>query len=1102
MSLSLTTDLSAQQPDLNKTMVSQARFLGKSAPLSKIISNPENFKPIVIDTKAPKDHPKKYDMNFYNRAEHHGKKAYGALPNGVDRLWNPEQRSMGNQIDPLVNVEGLNQNNSGASPPDETGAIGKDHYIQIVNASIIQIFNKDGTREGGSMNLSTFWSQFGQSSGGDPIVFWDDFEDRWVMTEFPNFQNFLLVAVSDTDDPFGTWSAYEFGTPSFPDYPKYSVWEDCWVVTTNEGGNIPVYCLDKSSMIQGLPNADIVRMTVPRIGAGPGFQVITPIHYNGQSLGAQENAMIIRMVDDAWVGGEDRLEIWEIELDWNNPGAASIAMSDEIIVSPFDSNPCATSAGGGFSCIPQPNPNLGLDGLPEVIMHQANYRNFGSHESIVLNYITDVSGNNHSGIRWVELRQNGGSDWSVYQEGTFAPDDDHRFMGSIAIDANGNIAIGYNISSSTRFPSIGIAGRRASDPLGEMTFDEYIVEEGVSNSQTDRFGDYAHMTIDPVDGKTFWFTSQYMGNNSRWRTKVVAFNLGRDSIDMGVAQVLSPLSSSSLSDAELVSVEFKNFGIDSVDVFEIGLEVDGNFIESLVIDSTLFTDDVFVQEFGTPVDLSAIGDHTIKAYVSATNDENRFNDTLTYNLVKYPTADAGIINIGELSSICGDSTQLNFTIQNFSDINLQSLDIAIELNGNVIENLNWTGDLALNDTEVVSADVVGLIEGSNMVVIRSSNPNGMMDQRIGNDSQSINVDAILSGVEFTLNLTLDFYANETTWELVDENGVVLYQGGDYASAGLVVEQFCLDPDLCYVFTIFDSYGDGVSGFFGQQQGDYEIIDADGLVVASLSEINFGDEESSEFCGTFMCNLGANIDIDPASSSNQSNASVSIIPQNGLGPYQFSIDGGVTFELANIGYTFNNLAPGTYDIYIIDDLDCIYEETIEVKACDLEFTIDTENAANSNSLDGSLIITATSSNPPLMYSGDAGNSYQNSNIFEGLPAGNYNVIVQDGIGCLAFGSATIDSTVPNIEIDNVVSANVYPNPNTGLFHVEVTTLDMDASFIEFEIIDAIGKTIKKGKLNRFNEAYLGQISILSRPNGIYHLRLYNEGVEKLIKLVKI
>ncbi|MEO1438028.1 MAG: hypothetical protein AAFV80_20970, partial [Bacteroidota bacterium] len=666
-------------------------------PLRDII----NARPTDSDKKEEFEENRKTIDNFFDREIRPAKeKSHTGKP---DRLW---QRNLEKDsqipIVPTVNVDGLSSAISGATPPDPCGDIGRNFYIQTLNATFIQVFDKDGNEVGNPINANTIWNQVGFSSAGDPIILYDQENDRWIMTEFPP-ANQLLVAISQTNDPLGAWTAYAFATPSFPDYPKYSMWGNAIVVTTNEGGpgTVPTYFINRAELLAEAPTVSIQRIAVPGINGGPGFQVATPVDWTGSTPPpAGSLPMIIRPHDSTWGGASaDRLEVIEFDVDFANPNNTTLNQIN-IACQPFDLVPCA-AAGAGFACIPQPS-GSGIDGLPEVIMHQTHYRNFGTHESMVLNFITDADGNNLSGIRWVELRRTTNTDWTVYQEGTYAPQDgNHRFMGAICQDGAGNIGLAYSVSGPNTFPGIRFTGRRASDPLGTMTVDEFVVVDGLSSSPSSRYGDYASMAVDPEDDRTFWFTGEYRRANG-WGTRVLAFSLGRDSVDLGAEALITPMDGPQLTAAETVSASYKNFGLDTIQNLSVGYIFENN---PAVVDNVSFTlppDSVYTHTFAQTVDMSAIGNYEFKVFGSSDGDSNLLNDTIRISRAHQPRFDAGITNVlGIDQVICGDMIQLQITITNFGALPLTSADIEFQVNADAPQTQAWTGNLMMGESEDV-----------------------------------------------------------------------------------------------------------------------------------------------------------------------------------------------------------------------------------------------------------------------------------------------------------------------------------------------------------------------------------------------------------------
>ncbi|TMA37374.1 MAG: hypothetical protein E6J79_10645 [Deltaproteobacteria bacterium] len=427
---------------------------------------------------------------------------------------------------PDLDFEG--QGFTGADPPDTVGDVGRSHYIQLVNtaggSAFVVVDKSTGTVVGGPAMLSTLWTGGGlcASGFGDGIVLFDPLASRWLMSEFASRGNHLCVYVSRTSDPLGGgWFGYDFGTTEFPDYPKYAVWPDAYYLSTNESAPA-AYALDRARMIAGLP-AGYQRFTAPSLD-GFGFQALTPADLDGSTPpppGAP--GIFLRHRDDelhdpgANDPTRDFLEVWELHADFGSPANSTFALAATIPVAEFDSELCAASPKS--SCFPEPAGGTPLDPIREVVMWRAQYRNFGSHETLVGNFVTDVDGTDHGGIRWFELRRSGGP-WGLFQEGTYAPDGNDRWLGSIAMDGGGNLAMGYSITSPSVFPGIRYTGRLATDPAGTMTVAETSIAAGSGVQDNERWGDYSSMNLDPLDDCTFWYTNEYIPADGRWRTRI------------------------------------------------------------------------------------------------------------------------------------------------------------------------------------------------------------------------------------------------------------------------------------------------------------------------------------------------------------------------------------------------------------------------------------------------------------------------------------------------------------------------------------------------------------------------------------------------------
>lgn len=444
-----------------------------------------------------------------------------ALPNGWDPVHQKQYNTSGQPKALTQNWAG--QGYTGVNPADPSLDVGPNHVVQMINGasgSRIQVFNKTGTSLMAPVYFDNFMSMPG--GAGDPIVMYDERADRWVLTEFSQTGNNMHVAVSTTPDPTGTYYTYSFNAPSFPDYPKYSIWENSYIITTNETTSA-LYALDRNTMLTGGATT-AQRFTMTNFGT-IGFQAATPVSLNGTTIPpGNQPAYVMRMRDDAWAGAAtDALELWEFDIDHVVPANTTLTQVQTIGISPHESELCGYVS---FACIPQPGTGVTLDPLRELLMNRIHYRNFVTHESIVCCHVTDVNGTDWAGIRWYELRRTGGTTgtWAIYQEGTYAPDNDHRWMPTIGISATGNIGLAYNVSSNTTFPSIRYTGRKECDPLGTMTEPETTIMAGTASNASNRYGDYNQLGLDPSDGETFWCTAKYNAS-AQWSTQIAAFDV-------------------------------------------------------------------------------------------------------------------------------------------------------------------------------------------------------------------------------------------------------------------------------------------------------------------------------------------------------------------------------------------------------------------------------------------------------------------------------------------------------------------------------------------------------------------------------------------------
>jgi len=423
--------------------------------------------------------------------------------------------------------------------PDANLAVGPTQVVQFVDRSFA-VFNKStGAVALGPITGATLWQAIGApcyvsgSTYSDEIVQFDKLANRWVMM-MPVWTspNQLCVAVSTTDDATNAgWNLYVFLVPRgmMADYPKLGVWPDGYYVTYDQGQNLEFVgaaacVLERNSMLTGAAATMQCFTKTPT-----SYGVLLPGDLDGTTPPPAGSPDYFLNFD---YGNLQSLDLWQFHVDWTTPSNSTFTGPTNIPVAAFTEACGETAAELNYTtgaCIPQKGTGTQLDSYGDRLMYRLAYRNFGGYQSLVANHtVTIGTSNSQTGIRWYELR-NTGTGFGLYQQGTYAPDSNYRWMGSIAMDQAGDIAIGYSISSATMSPSIAYTGRIASDPLGTMESEIDVLASAdvttASRTYTYRWGDYSGMAVDPTDDCTFWYTTQYQAPATAWwSTRIASFN--------------------------------------------------------------------------------------------------------------------------------------------------------------------------------------------------------------------------------------------------------------------------------------------------------------------------------------------------------------------------------------------------------------------------------------------------------------------------------------------------------------------------------------------------------------------------------------------------
>jgi hypothetical protein len=474
------------------------------------------------------------------------------------------------------------------NPSDNSLAVGPDHIVQTVNSKMAVFtrkgkkFDTTGTALYGPVNTGNVFrgfGDFGDLNNGDAVVRYDQLADRWLIV-MPIFRRLpfkkndppgkgggpaqvslrgvedqpgparplhrptaeeaarqggggrpaprgegsfaVCYAVSAGPDPLGAYYRYMFERPLYPDYPRPAVWPDGYYVTTSGGDDViqkHVYVADRARMLRGedateqgfivddvnfLLPADLDGKRTPPVGA-PAIVM---------AAGGTQLKNVLR---------DDGLYWWTFAVDWQEPSRSKLAGPVKVPVAPYE------YLGGGqlTRTVPQPGTTQKLDVQGDKLMARLVYRRVGDRELLAVAHSVKTAAG--GGVRWYELRLDERRQVRLHQQGTYAPDGGYRWMPSVALDARGNLGVGYSFGDAAHFPGQRFAGRLADGPPGLLTLREAVLAEGeAAQRSTFRWQDYAQTAVDPVDDRTIWYVGDYLKKGAtNYSTRIGAFRLGR-----------------------------------------------------------------------------------------------------------------------------------------------------------------------------------------------------------------------------------------------------------------------------------------------------------------------------------------------------------------------------------------------------------------------------------------------------------------------------------------------------------------------------------------------------------------------------------------------
>lgn len=1015
-------------------MAQQSEFYGNFAPtVSHLVPvSPKDAQPNTVVIKP----------NFKGREEAIVDQSQTHNP---DWVWQQHESTEKTASATIVwQGNGLGQN---MSPPDPT--VDADSLVAIASTNsgggaVYRIFNK---LTGATIASSVTMQSLGGPTGlGDPIVLYYKPARRWFLMEFSNSGNKLLLHVSQTSNPQGAYNTYQFTCPSFPDYPKWGFCptSDAFLVSTNEGGPPRIYAMKLSNLLTGAASP-FIGIPIGYSLNGFGFQSITPVDIEGDlAAPAGMKPLFIRHRDDESHSNgspdsptNDWIELWEMTINWNNT-TATVAKIQDISIAEIDSKLCGLTS---FTCVPQPGTTVKLDPLRETVMFKSPMRVFNDHQTILACLATDVNGSDRAGVRWCELRRPSGSisaNWTLYQEGTYAPGTTNRFMPAINIDKHGNIIMAYSTSSNTAgdFPSIKMTGRKPCDPLGQMTMAETTIIAGASSKTSDtRWGDYHHMAIDDFDGETFYYTGVYRDANST-RSRVAAIKMNPDANDASVinAYVVNPATLCGATTQ--LGVIVQNLGTTPITTGSLSWQIGNGAATTVTYNSNQLsalnsTDTIFVTITGL-----VAGSNNVVVSAAGVNgispDENTCNDAFTMTL----TIGGNLLNvtyvINNAPSCTGSNGQVTLTATGGTGPYTYSINGGASQGNGVFSNL----------------------------------PAGVINYTV-NDAN-----ACAGQGTFTLNPPVSITATATPTQILcngQSNGSIQMS----ASGG----------QAAYTYSQNGVTYQASNAFTGLSAGTYTLYakDANGCVGSVSATITEPSAISLNAVPTAITCFG------------ETNGSVIATATGGTGAYTYNLNGGVYGNTSN----FNNLSAGTYTVGVQDANGCV--QTFQTTVVEPTQIVASAVSTPSTGSNGTVTVSATGGNMPYTYSINGINFYSGV-LFSNLAPGTYTVSVKDVNGCIGTVQVTVEETQGLEDEDGFEVSLLYPNPNQGVFELEIQGVIGDV--VDCKLFTTDGKLVSSFQLGAVNGVAKNTIEMSHKlAAGSYFIGVYNQQRAEIIRFVR-
>jgi hypothetical protein len=418
----------------------------------------------------------------------------------------------------------------GVAPPNTIGKAGATQFVEWVNNKFAIYDKSTGEQVQAPRPGNSLWTGLGgpcaTMNSGQPMVEYDKLGGRWVLAQ-PALSNpaYYCIAVSTTSNATGSFYLYAFPFPAgmTPSTPRLAVWTDAYYASFNikQAGKAAapmVVAYDRTNMLAGQPARGPVSFQ-PKARTN-----LLPSDFDGtQAPAAGEPDFYME------IGASTYLSLYQFHVNFDEVSSSSFKLTAKVLIESVGPGCTRNPPEWTPPVIPQPPAAGGkaLDAYPDQLMYRLAWRNVNNVEHLVANQTAILSTSPVvAGVVWYDI-VNPARDPALAQQGTVSNTGGVSYwIGSLAQDKDGDMALGFNASGSSLYPSLEIAGRLATDPLGTMSSPEFLIEGGGAQTNASDWGTHADMSVDPTNDCVYWFTGEYVKTTKKgfdWSTRIGSF---------------------------------------------------------------------------------------------------------------------------------------------------------------------------------------------------------------------------------------------------------------------------------------------------------------------------------------------------------------------------------------------------------------------------------------------------------------------------------------------------------------------------------------------------------------------------------------------------